>query len=151
MKKREKAVREPLFHIVKRSDISLQKAMLIRVIAILAALLVSGVLVLVLAGINPLKFYLSMLNGVGVTYFNKELANRYNIGDIYQTVRDGKWTLDRFAEYCKGITQDLNGDTVLNGDDMFGLTCNAFVWQPLFSGTCEEIIKKNTKVILALD
>lgn len=86
---------------------------------------------------------LSMLNGVGVTYFNKELANRYNIGDIYQTVRDGKWTLDRFAEYCKGITQDLNGDTVLNGDDMFGLTCNAFVWQPLFSGTGSRIIEKN--------
>lgn len=86
---------------------------------------------------------LSMLNGVGVTYFNKELASKYNIGDIYQTVRDGKWTLDRFSEYCKGITQDLNGDTVLNGDDMFGLTCNAFVWQPLFSGTASRIIEKD--------
>ena len=94
---------------------------------------------------------LSMLNGVGVTYFNKELAERNKIGDIYQTVRDGKWTLDSFSEYCKGITQDINGDTQLNGDDMFGLTCNAFVWQPLFSGACEEIIKKNTNVILALD
>ena len=92
-----------------------------------------------------------MLNGVGVTYFNKELAERNKIGDIYQTVRDGKWTLDSFSEYCKGITHDINGDNQLNGDDMFGLTCNAFVWQPLFSGTCEEIIKKNTNVILALD
>lgn len=86
---------------------------------------------------------LSMLNGVGVTYFNKELAERNKIGDIYQTVRDGKWTLDSFSEYCKGITQDVNGDTQLNGDDMFGLTCNAFVWQPLFSGTGSRIIEKD--------
>ena len=86
---------------------------------------------------------LSSLNDVGVVYFNKDLAAQRNITDIYDTVRAGKWTIDRFSEYCKGVTSDVNGDTVLNGDDMFGLTCNAFCWQPLFAGTDSLIIEKD--------
>ena len=90
---------------------------------------------------------LSSLNGVGVVYFNKDLAEERNITDIYNTVRAGKWTIDRLTEYCKGVTSDINGDTVLNGDDMFGLTCNGFVWQPLFAGTDSLIIDKDDKDI----
>lgn len=86
---------------------------------------------------------LSMLNDVGVVYFNKRLADEYSIDDIYQTVRDGNWTLDAFSSYCKGITNDINGDGELNGDDMFGLTCNAFVWEPLFYGADSLIIEKD--------
>lgn len=87
---------------------------------------------------------LASLNGVGVVYFNKRMAEQYNIGDIYQCVRDNNWTIDRFTEYCKGVTKDLDGDGVLDGNDMFGLTCNGFVWQPLFSGFDSRIIEKDS-------
>lgn len=63
MKNHEKSVREPLFHIVKRGDLSMTKAILIRAIAILLALLVCGILVLILGNINPFEFYGSMIDG----------------------------------------------------------------------------------------
>lgn len=45
--------------------------------------------------------------------------------------------------YSEFYSEEQNGDTVLNGDDMFGLTCNAFCWQPLFAGTDSLIIQKD--------
>lgn len=45
--------------------------------------------------------------------------------------------------YSEFYSEEQNGDTVLNGDDMFGLTCNAFCWQPLFAGTDSLIIEKD--------
>lgn len=56
----------PLFHIVKR-DISATPwyhRVLVRAIAILAALLVSGILITLLSGKNPLEVYASMFKGV---------------------------------------------------------------------------------------
>ncbi len=86
---------------------------------------------------------LASLNGVGVVFFNKGVAAKQNITDLYETVLAGNWTIDTFTEYCRGITADLNGDGVFNGDDMFGLTCNGFVWQPLYGGTGSAIIPKD--------
>ena len=86
---------------------------------------------------------LSTLNGVGAIYFNKSLAEQMNITDLYDTVKGGGWTIDRFAEYCRGITRDVNGDGVMNGEDAFGLTCNGFVWQPLYAGSDSILVGKD--------
>lgn len=55
--------REPLFHIVKRTDITFKKAILIRTIAILCAMVVCGVIFLILSGNNPIDFYKSLFSG----------------------------------------------------------------------------------------
>lgn len=62
MKKTE-AHREPLIHITKRGSISWQKAILVRVIAVLCALVATAVIIMILAKENPIKIYASMLNG----------------------------------------------------------------------------------------
>lgn len=54
--------REPLIRIVKRSDISRNKSWLIRILAILFALITGGVLIMVL-GHNPLAVYRDMVFG----------------------------------------------------------------------------------------
>ncbi len=56
MQKSEAKPREPLFHIVKRASIPMGKAMLIRVIAVLAAFLLCALLSPLLLGATPLKF-----------------------------------------------------------------------------------------------
>ncbi len=61
--KRTGKLREPLFHIVKRSAIPLWKSWLIRVIAILAAFLVCGLVTYLLVKQNPLDMYVSMFRG----------------------------------------------------------------------------------------
>jgi simple sugar transport system permease protein len=52
------------FHVVKRSTIPLWKAMLIRVIAVLAALLLCAVLSIFMINANPIKFIVTMFDGV---------------------------------------------------------------------------------------
>ena len=59
----EKTAREPLCHIVKRSAVSRRKALLIRAIAVAAALIVSALLIAVLAKLNPIEFYQAMVEG----------------------------------------------------------------------------------------
>ena len=55
--------REPLFHIVKRPTIPLWKSWMIRVLAILAAFLVCGIVTYLLVQRNPLDMYASMFRG----------------------------------------------------------------------------------------
>ena len=55
--------REPLFHIVKRPTIPMWKSWMIRVLAILAAFLVCGIVTYLLVQRNPLDMYASMFRG----------------------------------------------------------------------------------------
>lgn len=64
MAKTEKKARTPLFHIVKRAEVPTLTAVLVRVGAVVAALLVSAVLIMLLTGKNPIEVYGSMINGV---------------------------------------------------------------------------------------
>ena len=54
---------EPLFHIVKRDTLPFYKSWTIRIIAILAALIVAGVITMLFTGENPIQVYLTMFKG----------------------------------------------------------------------------------------
>lgn len=62
-KSRVKKVREPLFHISKRSEIPVWQASLIRVLAVICALLVCSVIIVLLTGKNPMEIYKTMFDG----------------------------------------------------------------------------------------
>lgn len=62
-------VHEPLLHITKRASIVWWKAWLIRMIAIVAALLFSSVVIVLITGLNPVQVYVSMFEGsFGTSY-----------------------------------------------------------------------------------
>ena len=63
MKNNEKHMREPLFHITKRSDIVWWKAWIIRAVAIIAALVVCSFVIIALTKYNPLQVYKTMVEG----------------------------------------------------------------------------------------
>lgn len=58
-----KKVHEPLFHIAKRDSIPWYKSIGIRAVALLFALIVSGVVTMLLTGENPLDVYATMIDG----------------------------------------------------------------------------------------
>ena len=58
-----KAPREPLFHITKKASIPWQQAWAIRVGAVVAALVVCALITMFLTHIDPIKVYVTMLNG----------------------------------------------------------------------------------------
>ena len=57
------------------------------------------------------------------TLFNKKLKEQNtSVPDLYQLVKDGKWTLDKLKEFAVSSTQDVNGNGELEWDkDMWGV------------------------------
>ena len=55
--------KDRLFHIVKRTDIPMWKAMLIRAAALVAALVLCAVIIVLITGENPLEMYKHLFNG----------------------------------------------------------------------------------------
>ena len=64
MAKSDKKIRTPLFHIAKREAMPWYFGVLVRVVAVIAALVTAGVLVTALAGRNPIEVYVTMFKGV---------------------------------------------------------------------------------------
>ena len=60
-------------------------------------------------------------NAAFVIMFNKDMMRNYGLDDPYQLVYDGKWTMNKFAELCKTVTEDLNQDGTMDANDRFGL------------------------------
>ena len=63
----------------------------------------------------------NMLQMMYAVFFNKTLADEYQLGDLYQLVIDDEWTLDKLLTLAEGIYKDLNGDSQRDRDDQFGL------------------------------
>ena len=55
--------REPLFHIVRRPSLRWYHSLAIRVIAVLLALIVCGILTTILTGLNPIEVYKAIIQG----------------------------------------------------------------------------------------
>ena len=53
-------------------------------------------------------------------YYNKDLQKEYDVENLYELVRTGKWVFDKVPEVTKGVTTDLNGDGVMDDDDRYG-------------------------------
>lgn len=65
-------------------------------------------------------FSIDGIDSCVVIAFNKELAKEKNITDLYTLVENGAWTFDKFAEYTRMISEDLNGDDKFTNMDLYG-------------------------------
>jgi hypothetical protein len=64
---------------------------------------------------------LTMLASSYSIAINFGIAERYNIDGIYNTVLDGKWTIEKLYELSSLIYEDTNGDGIINEGDVVGL------------------------------
>ncbi len=63
--------------------------------------------------------------GMLAILFNKDYLTNYNItDDLYQLVRDGKWTYDKMLSLVSGVGMDLDGDGAMTAADQFGMLGN---------------------------
>lgn len=65
--------------------------------------------------------------------FNKRLADEYKVGNLYETVKSGKWTIDELARTAKLVAHEVNGDGKLDYHDQWGLlssgsSVGSFLW-----------------------
>lgn len=65
-------------------------------------------------------------------YFNKELARKYSMGDIYGYVKDGKWTYEKMETLVTGVYEDLNKNGRNDTNDLYGLRIGSFTSNTVF-------------------
>lgn len=60
---------------------------------------------------------------IGVIMFNKKIREQNALDDPYTLMSDGKWTVDRMVSMGSAISNDLNGDGIMDERDQYGLIC----------------------------
>ena len=55
-------------------------------------------------------------------FANLNMAEDYGVGDIYELVKSGKWTVDSMNSLMKDVYTDLNSNGTVDYDDRFPLT-----------------------------
>lgn len=57
-----------------------------------------------------------------IIMFNKQMTEDYGLGDIYETVVDGEWTLDTMLGMCSQVSADLDGNDSYDKNDRYGFS-----------------------------
>lgn len=78
-----------------------------------------------------------------VLFFDKEHAEDLGIGDMYQMVKDGTWTFDKFYEYIQLGEMDVNGDGIMNMKDRYGLITHGENYMGMWMAAGETIASLN--------
>ncbi len=66
-------------------------------------------------------------------FFNKDMAEAYDLGNLYDVVLDGNWTFDYFTNLIKDIYSD-DGNDVRDENDIYGMSqgtgtsINSYLW-----------------------
>jgi len=76
--------------------------------------------------------------------FSKQLIEDYGLEDLYKAVRNGTWTLDKMYSMMKAINpRDLNGDGVMDAQDLWGVLSEYYNTGALFLGSGEKTFRKD--------
>ena len=68
----------------------------------------------------------SVLGFMNCIFFNKNIAENYDISGLYDLVFSGKWTFDKYAETAKMVYNDLNGNGEADDGDLYGITTSDY-------------------------
>jgi len=65
--------------------------------------------------------------------FNKTMADEFKVGNLYELVRSGKWTIDKFAQLAKLAVSDIDGNQQMDENDRYGYASIAYDILPDFA------------------
>ena len=74
----------------------------------------------------------NLIHNIYCIFFNQNMASELNTADLYALVNDGKWTIDKMAEFGALAYSDLNGDAITNTEDRFGIALTSNVYFDAF-------------------
>ena len=78
-----------------------------------------------------------------IVMFNKTVAQDNGIEDLYNLVRENKWTFEKFHSVMREVSSDLNGDGEMGFDDLLGLASSDFAINVLFYNSGETVTRKD--------
>ncbi|MBQ4575082.1 MAG: hypothetical protein IJA85_07745 [Clostridia bacterium] len=80
----------------------------------------------------------------GAVFFNKKLAEDYNVGNLYDLVYNNSWTMENMVEKAKIVSEDLNGDSIYDANDRYGILCGDEAVIFLFHGSGARFVSKDS-------
>jgi len=84
---------------------------------------------------------------INALLFNKQLQADYQIEDLYSLVLNGQWTLGKMLEISAQISEDLNGDGIMDDNDRYGLLYYRDSIPAFLTGTNSFIASKDANDI----
>lgn len=75
--------------------------------------------------------------------FNKQVAEEHQFGNLYQLVREGKWTFDKLSEMMKAVTRDVNNDGFKYQDDYYGIFSYDGLYTELLAASGVRLVSKD--------
>lgn len=86
------------------------------------------------------------MNRIGYAYFyvfNKDLLDRFGVEYPYEYVNKNEWTFDRLIEMFTEVSQDVNGNSLWDSADIYGI--GSFNARSVAdgSGICKKLTIKN--------
>ncbi|MCL1795135.1 MAG: hypothetical protein FWG34_14870 [Oscillospiraceae bacterium] len=82
-------------------------------------------------------------DGIMLLIFNKQILQEHGLSSPYPIVSGGKWTLDAMGEMVKAVTKDVNGDGILDKDDMWGYAQQGDIVGAVINGAELKYMYKN--------
>ncbi|MGM9626189.1 MAG: hypothetical protein ACI3XM_10850, partial [Eubacteriales bacterium] len=88
-----------------------------------------------------------------VIMFNRDLAEELDMGDLYDVVTEGKWTLDKLYALSREGYSDLNGDgKIKKNDDRFGFIYEVLTPEAMILGAGLHYVQnENGKLVSKLE
>ena len=84
-----------------------------------------------IGGVTPFAASDLLIADPNVIFFNNDIATDLNLDSLYDTVFEGRWTLDKMIELSDLAVRDLNGDGKMAAKDQYGV-CGNLGW-PMIS------------------
>ncbi len=78
--------------------------------------------------------------GTSCVFFNKDMATDYQVPNLYDMVREGKWTYDALYEITSQVSVDVDGDGKYTEKDIYGFSDNAAALNRLLGSAGENFI-----------
>jgi len=75
---------------------------------------------------------LTLSRYIFAVYYNKTMAENYNLENLYDVVNRGDWTIDYCTELVSGIYRDLNGNDERDAEDEYGMAINHYEHADMF-------------------
>ena len=86
----------------------------------------------------------SMLREMNCTIFNKDMAAELKIGNLYEMVDKGTWTIDKMSELASTAYSDLNGNATQDINDQYGIASQAnWCFDPFYTAAGLLTVEKN--------
>ena len=100
--------------------------------------MLNGQLKVLIGDISPFTYFSPIM-----FFYNKTVAEEFKLGNLYDLVRSGDWTLDTVYSMSRTVATDLNGDSVMDENDRFGTALQSGQVVNLVIGAGERFAMQN--------